>query len=372
MSAGGSWFQRILLPGFAFKAVVIGGGYATGRELVEFFMPSGPAGGVYGMLLAMAIWSGVCAATFVFARAMGAGDYRTFFRSLLGRFWVAFEIVYVLFIVLILAVFAAAAGAIGEALFGWPTLVGTLCLIGAIAALTACGNEAVERLFRYASLFIYSVYALFVVFALSSFGDRIAASFALAAPTDGWPLAGLSYSGYNVIAAVIVLPVLRHMSSRRDAIAAGLLAGPLAMLPAILFFICMSAYYPEITGETLPSDYLLQRMDAPIFHYVFQLMIFTALLETAAASVNAINERAATAWRQRTRTEFTRRARLGVATTLLVGSVFLADRFGLVALIASGYRAFTWVFLAIYVLPLMTRGAWLLWRQRRAAAATAY
>ena len=30
-----SRFQRFLLPGFAFKAVVIGGGYATGRELAE-------------------------------------------------------------------------------------------------------------------------------------------------------------------------------------------------------------------------------------------------------------------------------------------------------------------------------------------------
>ena len=29
-----TWFQRFLLPGFAFKAVVIGGGYATGREVV--------------------------------------------------------------------------------------------------------------------------------------------------------------------------------------------------------------------------------------------------------------------------------------------------------------------------------------------------
>lgn len=43
--AHSSWFQRVLLPGFAFKAVIIGGGYATGRELVEFFFPSGPWGG---------------------------------------------------------------------------------------------------------------------------------------------------------------------------------------------------------------------------------------------------------------------------------------------------------------------------------------
>ena len=54
---GSSWFQRFLLPGLAFKAVVIGGGYATGRELAEFFLPGGPWGGLLGMVLAMLVWS---------------------------------------------------------------------------------------------------------------------------------------------------------------------------------------------------------------------------------------------------------------------------------------------------------------------------
>ena len=45
-----------------------------------------------------------------------------------GPGWVAFEGVYILFVVLILAVYAAAAGAMAEALFGlWPW-VGTLAL----------------------------------------------------------------------------------------------------------------------------------------------------------------------------------------------------------------------------------------------------
>ena len=85
-----TWFQRFLLPGFAFKAVVIGGGYATGRELAEFFLPSGPHGGIAGMLLAMVIWSVVCVATFLFARFSGARDYLSFFRALLGRGWIVF------------------------------------------------------------------------------------------------------------------------------------------------------------------------------------------------------------------------------------------------------------------------------------------
>ena len=41
-----TWFQRLWLPGLAFKAAVIGGGYATGRELASFFLPSVRAIGI--------------------------------------------------------------------------------------------------------------------------------------------------------------------------------------------------------------------------------------------------------------------------------------------------------------------------------------
>ena len=133
------------MPGFAFKAVVIGGGYSTGRELAEFFMPSGPWGGVAGMLLATVIWSLVCVITFLFARATHALDYRTFFRQLLGPFAFLFEFAYFAFIIVILAVFGAAAGALGVSVFGWPVLYGTLCLMAGIVVFTTFGNTSVER-----------------------------------------------------------------------------------------------------------------------------------------------------------------------------------------------------------------------------------
>src|SRR5437868_2758939 len=166
-----SRFQRFLLPGLAFKAVVIGGGYATGRELVEFFLPSGPRGGLMSMLLAMVIWSVICTITFLFAQLTSSQDYRTFFRKLLGPFWVIYEIAYFTFIVLVLSVFGAAAGEVGAAVFGWPTLSGTLCLVAGIAFFVSYGNESVEGLFKYVSFFLYAVYGLFLLLALSSFGD---------------------------------------------------------------------------------------------------------------------------------------------------------------------------------------------------------
>jgi uncharacterized membrane protein YkvI len=360
-----TWFQRFLLPGFAFKAVVIGGGYATGRELAEYFLPSGPWGGLAAILLSTMLFSVICALTFLFARAVGARDYRTFFKQLLGPVWFVFEATYILFIILILAVYGAAAGAIGAAVLGVPEIWGTIALATAIIAVVTFGNSSVERMFVYVSYLLYAVYLIFIVLAFAKFGGRITEGFAHGGSSAGWLGGGTIYAGYNIIGAVVVLPVVRHLTSNRDAVIAGIVAGPLAMLPATLFFTAMVAFYPAIAGETLPSDYLLQQMQLPVFHLLFQLMIFSALLESGASSVHAINERISQALLARRSTPLSNRARLIIAVALLIGCMFVAQQFGLVALIANGYRALGYILIGVYVLPLLTIGIYRLSRGRK-------
>ena len=50
---------------------------------------------------------------------------------------------------------------------------------------------------------------------------------------------------------------------------------------------------------------------------------------------------------------------------LLVIAMLLADRFGLVTLIARGYRALAYILIAVYVVPLLTYGVWQLWAAHR-------
>jgi uncharacterized membrane protein YkvI len=38
--------------------------------------------------------------------------------------------------------------------------------------------------------------------------------------------------------------------------------------------------------------------------------------------------------------------------------VVLADRFGIIDLIAKGYVALAWIFLGIFLIPLLTVGIW--------------
>jgi len=79
-----SRFQRFLLPGFAFKAVVIGGGYATGRELAE----SLPAdlGRLSRDAAGTVVWAVVCVATFLFARRYAASRLSDIVRALSAGF----------------------------------------------------------------------------------------------------------------------------------------------------------------------------------------------------------------------------------------------------------------------------------------------
>ena len=360
----GTWFQRILLPGFVFKGVVIGGGYATGRELVEFFFASGPLGALLGILLAMLIWSVVCAASFAFAHAMRAYDYHDFFRRLLGPLWIVFELSYVALIVLIIAVIAAAAGSTGAMVAGWPDWAGTALLMGAIVSVCTFGSSGVERMFRVSSLIVYGVYILFVILALSQFGDRAAANLQSGSVADGWAAGGLLYASYNVVGVIAVLPFLIHQRSRRDAIAAGLIAGPLAMLPGLLFFFAMIAFYPAIGEATLPSNFLLGQIGLGWFALLFNLMLFTALLETGVGGVNAITDRVADAWQARRGSGLPRIGFFALSFVIVFGSGVVATKVGLIDLIAKGYGAFAYVMLAVFIVPLLTVGMWKLWRDR--------
>lgn len=81
------WISIYLVPGAVFVSVVLGGGYGTGREVVEYFTRYGMQGGMLGIGVATVAFALILIATYEFARVHQAYDYRTFFQHLLGRWW---------------------------------------------------------------------------------------------------------------------------------------------------------------------------------------------------------------------------------------------------------------------------------------------
>jgi uncharacterized membrane protein YkvI len=351
------WFRRYLLPGFVFEAAVIAGGYATGRELVEFFLPAGPWGGLLGMLVSMLFWSAVLMISFELARRARTYDYRSFFKLLLGRGWVLFEIAYLLLLVIILAVMGAAAGEIMHDLFGLPKLVGSLGMILVTGLLLFYSTATIERSVGY----LYLVYIVFVVWSIVVFGDRIESALAAEPVGNQWFKAGITYAGYNVATLPAVLFCIRNLTRPRETLIAGFLAGPLGMLPGVLFFIAMIGYQQEIADVALPSAFLLGKLGAPWFEYAFQFAVLLTLVDTGVALLHAINERVAKVYEEGDR-PMPRVLRPALAVFIMVISVYAASAIGLVDLISKGYGYLTYAFILLLIVPVLTIGLWRLLR----------
>ena len=351
-----SLFRRYFLPGFVFQSVVIAGGYGTGRELVEFFLTQGPLGALAAVAMGTLVFSAVAMATFEFARLNRAYDYRRFFKKLLGPGWVVFEISYLILMVLVLAVVAAASGAILEETFGLPYWMGVVGIMLAVGLLAFGGSGIIERVFSAWSLVLYGTYVVFFAWCFKDFGRDIVANLGAAPLGTGWAWSGLRYAGYNLAIIPACFSVLRGHDNRRDTLVAGALTGPIAMIPALLFVVAMIGEYPAILDQRVPSNQILEVLGARWFQVTFQVVLFGTLIETGTGLIHAVNERIAGLMEDRKRVmpEWLR-------PTVAVGFLLIGtavSQFGLVGLIARGYGTLTLAFIAIYVVPVLTLGVW--------------
>jgi uncharacterized membrane protein YkvI len=358
MHAGSSAWQRYFLPAFTFMAVVIGGGYATGRELVEFFMPAGPVGGLLGMLVTAVVWSVIFALSLEFARVTQSFDYRSFFEQLLGRGWVLFEITFLALLLVILAVLGAASGEIAADILGAPSWTGTVVFLVFIALLAWLGTKAIEVFFSAWGVLLVVAYVGFMFVCVSAFGESIVANIVAAdGPGAGWFRGGVTYAGYNIMVMPALLFCARHQIRRREALVAGALAGPIAILPGAVFFVAMLAQYPQILNAAIPLQTLLHALDVPWLTVGMQVAIFGTLLQTGIGVLHGFNERLLGA-RADSGAISIRRVRVTTSVALALVAMLLATRIGLIDLIAKGYGFLAWVIIAIYAMPLLTVGVW--------------
>ncbi len=362
-----STFRQYLLPGFLFQSVVIAGGYGTGRELAEFFLSHGPLGALLSMSVSTAIWSAVCVVSYEFARVFAAFDYRSFFLALLGRGWFTLEILYIALMIIVLAVIAASAGSIVQGTFQGPYAAGVGGILALVGLLVLGGSRQIERALAGWSAVLYIVYLVFFAMCIRSFGPEIHAAFAGAAIKGNWLRDGFAYAGYNLGVLPATLIAVRHHRNRRDTWIAGLLTGPIAMIPGFLFLVSIAGEYPAIVEVQVPIAHMLELLGSRPVQIVFQVMLFGTLVETGAGLIHAVNQRIAQRWRDGGRV-WPAQARALVALAMLgLGAVLAA--LGLIPLVGVGYRYITWGFLACFVLPVLTRGVVMIRRRTRELAA---
>ena len=349
------FFERYILAGLIFQSVMIAGGYATGRELVQFFLSHGPRGGLIGLFLATLVISVVMPVGFEFARTFRSYDYYSYLKKLLGRFWILFELGYGAAVVLILSVIASAVGSTVSEKYGISTHVAALSFMAMVGVIVYFGSALIEKVLSLWSLLLYMAYATLFYLVMNQFGGDINANISSGGIIPGHLSSGTLFATLQMTLIPAVLFVAVHFEERKHAVIAGVLAGPIAMIPAFLMFFAMLAFYPEIAAIPVPMTYILDRIDATFLALVIQLVILGTFVETGTALVHSVNERIATVMREHNR-EIKDIYRPMIAVGLMIFSAYLATAIGIIDLVGKGYVYMAYYFVVIFIIPLMTIG----------------
>ena len=100
-------YAKYILPGVLLQSVLIGGGYATGREIYSYGAKFGAMGWISG--LAIGIGFALFAfLTFEICRIYKVYDYKNYIQKVIGPLWPVMDILTVLIAILLIAVMAAA------------------------------------------------------------------------------------------------------------------------------------------------------------------------------------------------------------------------------------------------------------------------
>lgn len=356
-----------IVPGCVFQSVMVGGGYGTGRELVEYFTEYGFWGGVLGIGVALILMAVVLACTFEFARLHRHYDYKTFVRGLLGPFSVVFEVTALTMLLLILAVIAAAASAIFVDYFALPAWIGLLSLTAVIGVLSFFGRDVLAMTLAVWSLVLYAVFIVFFIVVLSRGAGDIFAHAQGWSVTGGWFVSGLKYGFYNLAIAPLILYTVRPIDSRRQAVGAGVIAAVIALVPGLIFHVAFFAGYPGVLEQAVPVYWMIQKFYMPGFLTVYTIMLLGTFIETGAGTLRGVLDRIEAAFLARGKTPPSPRAN-GLIAMCAIGVSVALSNLGVIALVEKGYGTMAWVYLAVFVGPLLTIGLYTILKSPQAAA----
>ncbi len=358
-------FGKLILPGIVLQSVLIGGGYATGREIVEYGAKFGAMGWLAGVgtFLGFAI---IAALSFELIRLYKVYDYKSFIKEIGGPLWIVFDIVYFLFMIVIIAVMASATGSIVEQTLGLNYWVGVAAITIVVGVLNFFGARLIERFETYGTIALYIGYIIFAIIVISNNHQNMSQVFATGdtsfvpnttAPAILW--SGVLYCAYNLVVVPSSFFTIKRQTKTSESIISGIIGGILMTIPWFLTYFAVMCFYPneDVLAASVPWLSMMQGVAGPVVIGIFGIVMGWTLIETSTGIIHACIERVNNGLGELHKNEMTRPQQAILTLVILIGAMILS-RIGIIDLIATVYNGLAYAFLIIYVVPLLTVGVY--------------
>lgn len=348
-----------MLPAIIFQSVFMGGGFTTGREIMEYCGKYGTLG-IYSILGATLGFLISTVLSYELARVTKSFDYRSLMKQILWKAWPAFEISYIILAIIVIAVVGSAAASIFEDMTGIPYIVGAIVVIALVGILHFWGRAAIEWFETVGTVILYIMYAiLWAITIVATWGhasEVLSSGLAEGTPSDTF-VAGIQYFAYNMVVIPAVLFTLDRLEERKDSLMAGFFSTVLIMIAFTLTWLSILGFYPdpEVIGAPVPWFTIMKKVGGLWLTWFYVLAVTWTLIETGTGMIHSIIRRIDVNLEERRGYGLSRKWEGLLATIIIVLAILMA-RYGIIALVAQGYGTMAWVFFGIYFIPLVTIG----------------
>jgi uncharacterized membrane protein YkvI len=272
-----------------FIGTLVGAGFASGQELLQFFGVFG-LHGLLGILVATVLFIVIGFMIMFSAHQMNTSAYEEVAVPDIKVLKWFVNAVISFFLFGILVVMFAGTGSLFNQLFDQNIVIGSFLMMILVLAIALTGSEG---LIDSLSILVPIMIVIAVFCGLAAIFSEASTPLA-EIPRDyqnGWLLSTLLFVSYNMVAAIAVLvPLGQHALSKKD-IGIGAIAGG-GILGLIAFILCLAIIlnFQAVSTKDLPMMALVNDIN-PYLGYAYAFVLFAGIFTTAAGCLYALLSR---------------------------------------------------------------------------------
>lgn len=282
----------------AYVGTLVGAGFASGQELMQFFVRFGVKG-VWGTIvtgLCFALLGGI---TIFMTRHYGFKTYKDLLDLKLGpKISAIIDGLIMIFLFLGFSVMLSGSGALFKEHLGLPSILGIVITeVMVIMALLARDEGVLWFNSIITPLLVIVLGVIFTVSIISTPATgqgEVFDPFAGSLIANNWLISSFIYISYNMISGVVVLVALAH-DKRECSSLGGVLGGIFLFILAIGTVIALLRAGSGIYSYQIPILYLAYQV-SPLVFYIYGAVLWGAMITTAVADAYGLCRRLQFAW----------------------------------------------------------------------------
>ncbi|TDX51789.1 putative membrane protein YkvI [Orenia marismortui] len=265
---------------------IIGAGFASGQEILHFFVTYGNRG-LMGVLLSGLLFSFLGVIIIYISSKLNCNSYKELFYTIGGnKIGFLADITLTLFLLGSLIVMLAGSKEICNELFNYKVNIGLIVTLLIVIWTNYYGLEGIMSLNFILIPILVIITIIITGNLITAFHlDQIENYFNL-----DWIISSLIYTGYNFVLSMTVLIPLTEGIKKSDLFSGIFLGGIMLGFLAFLIAYTLNQFYPQVSNSQIPLLEIIFNYQ-PKLYYVYSITLWLAMLTTATCNLYALTKR---------------------------------------------------------------------------------